>query len=765
MHEHLRFTVVLYRRVALGFLITPAVSAMWLDLSPRVLLYLGLLQLAFVWHWLTIAAVAHQFHRWSATHTVAAFCLAEWSAGLALNAVEPWTLHVTPIMSLGPVILAAGLVNVSRFRAITVGCTITVAAMVVISRSLHPAVLYLASPVELRDVVSLVATPLLTGLVAYVAWLNQHTLFGRRSEIDRSTDRLSHADELAQRSIAREFGELERHINDTANGLSDVRATMSTDANADAIETLMQLAQDIQSLSVRVRTTSHSLGLATFSLRSQADIAATHTEPVNVRIDPELGDYDPVVEAVIGDVLRDVFVADAAVELEVGLDSLDDTSIGMHIAPVSTIGDDALVVDRVAAVGGTVRTEQVAGGAQLICVLPRHVLREQPPTSRRTVRADLGRGALFPIVAVLTGLTMWATVIPESDMLLVVGLIAVLYTGPCIAAWWLSIRMPSAGLMIFALSHWVTAMVVADRLNIVKYFVPTVLLVPLLVMQPHVRRATYGVAAVATSVVIGISLAIARLGGQIQSADEASDLTVDLVLFVMVPLATVVVVSVSWSNHTVMADAGRAATVSRRLVVEAADATRRSIERDLHDVVQQRLVSAALRTTVASKLTDPEARDQNLDLAVEQLRIGARAVDAIASGRPTLGFHGGNLATALESLAASSPIPVSFATSGNPAEVHPAAARAVWLCANEALGNAIKHAGSAARCEMKLEVLQTHLVFSFSDDGTGFGTRTMPGHGQTNMSDRIDEVGGVLTIESAPKDGCSITANVPLPPR
>ena len=343
-----------------------------------------------------------------------------------------------------------------------------------------------------------------------------------------------------------------------------------------------------------------------------------------------------------------------------------------------------------------------------------------------------------------------------------VGLIAVLYTGPCLVAWLLSIRMPSTSLALFALSHWVTAMTISDRLVIVKFFVPTVLLVPLLVMQPHVQRRTYGLTAVATSVVIGVSIAIARLGGQIESAKAVSDLATDVLLVVIVPLATAVVLSVSWSNHTVMADAGRAAAASRRLVVEAADVTRRSIERDLHDVVQQRLVSAALRTTVASKLIDVEGRGHNIDLAVEQLRIGARAVDAIASGRPTLGFHGGDLGTALDALAASSPIPVAFTRSGDTTGIEPRAAGAVWLCANEALGNAIKHAGPNARCEMRLDVGQRHLAFVFRDDGAGFGTRSIPGLGQANMSDRIDEVGGELIVESAPKAGCSITVTVPL---
>jgi signal transduction histidine kinase len=84
----------------------------------------------------------------------------------------------------------------------------------------------------------------------------------------------------------------------------------------------------------------------------------------------------------------------------------------------------------------------------------------------------------------------------------------------------------------------------------------------------------------------------------------------------------------------------------------------------------------------------------------------------------------------------------------------------VYFCCLEALQNAAKHA-HADRVEVSLEVEAGHLRLTVCDDGAGMTRSFRPGAGLTNMTDRIEAVGGRLTVESRPGSGTSVTAVVP----
>ena len=86
---------------------------------------------------------------------------------------------------------------------------------------------------------------------------------------------------------------------------------------------------------------------------------------------------------------------------------------------------------------------------------------------------------------------------------------------------------------------------------------------------------------------------------------------------------------------------------------------------------------------------------------------------------------------------------------------------AVYFCALEALNNVAKYSG-ASSAEVRLAQTNGHLTFEVSDDGVGFDSgRTSYGTGLRGMADRVEAIGGVLEIRSAPGEGTSVTGRIP----
>jgi signal transduction histidine kinase len=223
----------------------------------------------------------------------------------------------------------------------------------------------------------------------------------------------------------------------------------------------------------------------------------------------------------------------------------------------------------------------------------------------------------------------------------------------------------------------------------------------------------------------------------------------------------------NWRHERLTADLGQAMTEldeSRRRIAEAADLERAQIERDLHDGAQQRLVALRIRVSVAEELlkTDPAAGAQ----AVHELGFEAeRALDelrSLAQGvyPPMLTDRG--LPDALRSIAAQAPLPVRVAAVGvsrHPIEIE----SAVYFTCAEALQNAIEHAGSSAEVSIGLSQTRTSLRFEIRDDGPGFTLDQHAGRGLRNMHDRIEAIGGEITVETMPRQGTSVVGSVPLP--
>jgi signal transduction histidine kinase len=203
---------------------------------------------------------------------------------------------------------------------------------------------------------------------------------------------------------------------------------------------------------------------------------------------------------------------------------------------------------------------------------------------------------------------------------------------------------------------------------------------------------------------------------------------------------------------------------SRRRIAEAADKERARIQRDLHDGAQQRLLAISIKLAHAEQdlQTDPAAASAELGRVSLELDAALRELQSLAAGvyPPVLAAYG--VTAALKDLSLRTPLPVHISDSGltrHQMEVE----SAVYFTIAEAMQNATKHAHDATGIWIHLSEAANALHFQISDDGAGMKSDATPGHGLQNMRDRIEAVGGHLTIESPPGGGTQVTASVPAP--
>ena len=200
---------------------------------------------------------------------------------------------------------------------------------------------------------------------------------------------------------------------------------------------------------------------------------------------------------------------------------------------------------------------------------------------------------------------------------------------------------------------------------------------------------------------------------------------------------------------------------SRRRLVEAQDAERRKIERNLHDGAQQQLIALAIQLgLLAESADDPEFIRQAVPGLKAQLSTALDDLRALARGiyPPLLAEQG--LVMALRAQAARSPVPVVL-EAGQVGRYPQEAESTVYFCALEALANVAKHA-RASSATVRLAQTGGALEFSVSDDGAGLpATGTSHGSGLQGMSDRLAAHGGTLAVSSQPGQGTTITGRLP----
>jgi signal transduction histidine kinase len=202
-------------------------------------------------------------------------------------------------------------------------------------------------------------------------------------------------------------------------------------------------------------------------------------------------------------------------------------------------------------------------------------------------------------------------------------------------------------------------------------------------------------------------------------------------------------------------------TASRARIVAAADTTRRRIERDLHDGAQQRLVSLALQARMAQGAASPESGElaARLDAIATEANTAIGELRELARGIHPAALADGGLGPALRALARRSTVPVrlDLRIGGRlPEQVEVA----TYFAVAEVLTNTAKHAHATAvtvDVAAGAEVLRVRV----SDNGCG-GADLGGGSGLIGLKDRVEALGGRVSVQSAPDAGTTVRAELPL---
>jgi signal transduction histidine kinase len=249
--------------------------------------------------------------------------------------------------------------------------------------------------------------------------------------------------------------------------------------------------------------------------------------------------------------------------------------------------------------------------------------------------------------------------------------------------------------------------------------------------------------------------AVAAMAGRLAGGD----------LSVRVPERGVAEIGVLERSFNTMAESlqqsRRELAASRTRIVAAGDLARRRIERNLHDGIQQRLVSLVLdlrSTEAAVPPRMPELRAQiagvadNLTGSLEELRELSRGI------HPAILSDGG-LSPAIKALARRSAVPVQLDLDiqrrlPEPIEV------AAYYVVSEALANTAKHA-RASIAYVELRAGDGRLQLSVSDDGVG-GASSDDGSGLVGLTDRVEALGGTILLDSPLGKGTRLEVDLPI---
>jgi signal transduction histidine kinase len=207
------------------------------------------------------------------------------------------------------------------------------------------------------------------------------------------------------------------------------------------------------------------------------------------------------------------------------------------------------------------------------------------------------------------------------------------------------------------------------------------------------------------------------------------------------------------------AEARAVLTASRARIVAAGDATRRRIERDLHDGAQQRLVSLGLRLREAQAAAGAGELAKRLEDAIAEVTGALEDLREIARGLHPAVLAEGGLRPALRALARRCAVPVRLdvQVAGRLSESTEFAA---YYTVAEALTNTAKHARASA-AEVEVAAGMGMLRVRIRDDGAG-GAEFGQGTGLTGLKDRVESLGGQIFLDSQRGAGTSLRAELPL---
>jgi signal transduction histidine kinase len=204
-------------------------------------------------------------------------------------------------------------------------------------------------------------------------------------------------------------------------------------------------------------------------------------------------------------------------------------------------------------------------------------------------------------------------------------------------------------------------------------------------------------------------------------------------------------------------------SASRARIVAAADETRRRLERDLHDGIQQRLVTLALKARTIETMT-PQPADKirgELSLLADGLGTVLDELREVSHGIHPAILSEAGLGPALEALARRSAVPVELDLNLGP-RLGEHVEAAGYYVASEAITNVAKHA-QASVIDMRADGCDGALILWISDDGIG-GADPGRGSGIIGLKDRVEALGGTISVLSPPGRGTALRVELPADP-
>jgi signal transduction histidine kinase len=197
---------------------------------------------------------------------------------------------------------------------------------------------------------------------------------------------------------------------------------------------------------------------------------------------------------------------------------------------------------------------------------------------------------------------------------------------------------------------------------------------------------------------------------------------------------------------------------------------RTRVARELHDTLEQGLSGIALQIeAVAATLeASPSRAQQSLDVARQMLRYSLeetrRSVMDLRSQALETGDLGGALTDLAWRMTLGTAATAQVRVEGTPARLDVSVEHHLLRIGLEALTNALKYSG-AARIEIVLRFEAASTTLIVRDNGCGMGQAAQnpsSGHfGLQGMRERVDKLGGVLSIDSAPGNGTCVSVTVP----
>jgi signal transduction histidine kinase len=197
-------------------------------------------------------------------------------------------------------------------------------------------------------------------------------------------------------------------------------------------------------------------------------------------------------------------------------------------------------------------------------------------------------------------------------------------------------------------------------------------------------------------------------------------------------------------------------------VIEAADAARRQVARDLHDGAQQKLVNVLLNLQAIKGLwtAEPDRALELLETSTQQAQAAITDLRELAAGIHPVILTAQGLRPAVEELSDQLPLPVRLEI---PEQRFSRAVEAsVYFLISEALTNVVKHA-RAQQASVRISNTDGSLTVVVGDDGVGGAEARSDGHGLAGLADRMSALEGTLSVDSPPSAGTTIRAEIPLP--